>query len=76
MRTTIDKFGRFVIPKALRDKIGLRPGDEIEIEEQGQKIIIKKVEHESSLRFEEGVLVFTGMATGDLLESVRRHRDH
>jgi AbrB family looped-hinge helix DNA binding protein len=26
MRTTIDKAGRLVIPKPLRDRIGLRPG--------------------------------------------------
>lgn len=27
MRTTIDKAGRVVIPKPLRDAIGLRPGE-------------------------------------------------
>ncbi|MBM3675492.1 MAG: AbrB/MazE/SpoVT family DNA-binding domain-containing protein [Actinobacteria bacterium] len=26
MRTTIDQAGRLVIPKALRDAVGLRPG--------------------------------------------------
>ncbi len=26
MRTTIARFGRLVIPKSLRDQIGLRPG--------------------------------------------------
>jgi AbrB family looped-hinge helix DNA binding protein len=26
MRTTIDKAGRVVIPKPLRDRVGLRPG--------------------------------------------------
>jgi AbrB family looped-hinge helix DNA binding protein len=26
MRTTIDKAGRLVIPKSLRDSVGLRPG--------------------------------------------------
>ncbi|MGH2710133.1 MAG: AbrB/MazE/SpoVT family DNA-binding domain-containing protein [Actinomycetota bacterium] len=31
MRTTIDKAGRVVIPKAVRDALGLRGGEEIEI---------------------------------------------
>ena len=31
MITTIDKAGRVVIPAALREKAGLRPGGEVEI---------------------------------------------
>ena len=31
MKTTIDRAGRVVIPKALRDRAGLRPGTELEI---------------------------------------------
>jgi AbrB family looped-hinge helix DNA binding protein len=31
MRTTIDKAGRIVVPKALRDLLGLRPGAELDI---------------------------------------------
>jgi AbrB family looped-hinge helix DNA binding protein len=31
MRTTIDKAGRLVIPAAVRDRAGLRPGTTIEI---------------------------------------------
>jgi AbrB family looped-hinge helix DNA binding protein len=31
MRTTIDKAGRVVIPKAIRDELGLRGGSHIEI---------------------------------------------
>jgi AbrB family looped-hinge helix DNA binding protein len=31
MRTTIDKAGRLVIPLALRERAGLRPGAELEI---------------------------------------------
>lgn len=34
MRTTIDKAGRLVIPKELRDKVGLVPGD-VEVELDG-----------------------------------------
>ncbi len=31
MRTTIDTAGRVVVPKALRDALGLGPGTELEI---------------------------------------------
>lgn len=31
MRTTIDSAGRIVVPKALRDELGLRGGEELEI---------------------------------------------
>ncbi len=31
MKTTIDSAGRVVIPKALRDRAGLQPGMEIEV---------------------------------------------
>jgi AbrB family looped-hinge helix DNA binding protein len=42
MRTTIDKAGRVVIPRALRDKIGLRAG-EVEIVADGAGIRIEPV---------------------------------
>jgi AbrB family looped-hinge helix DNA binding protein len=31
MRTTIDKAGRIVVPKRLRDALGMSPGTELEI---------------------------------------------
>lgn len=39
MRTTIDKAGRVVVPKALRDQVGLVPGEiEIEVDGSGLRI--------------------------------------
>ena len=39
MRTTIDKAGRVVIPRALRDEVGLRAGDvEVVVEGAGVRI--------------------------------------
>jgi AbrB family looped-hinge helix DNA binding protein len=32
MRTTIDAAGRIVVPKRLRDELGLQPGQELELE--------------------------------------------
>ncbi|MGH8995860.1 MAG: AbrB/MazE/SpoVT family DNA-binding domain-containing protein [Acidimicrobiales bacterium] len=40
MRTTIDRVGRLVIPKALRDQAGLQPGD-IEVTLDGAGIRIE-----------------------------------
>lgn len=31
MRTTMDKAGRLVVPKALREELGLRDGGEVEL---------------------------------------------
>ncbi|OGW52426.1 MAG: hypothetical protein A2Z46_05825 [Nitrospirae bacterium RBG_19FT_COMBO_55_12] len=75
MKTTLDRFGRVVVPKDIRDKLGLKPGAEIEIDEHGNEIVLKPVEHETPLKLEEGVLVFTGTATGDLMEAIRTHRE-
>jgi AbrB family looped-hinge helix DNA binding protein len=43
MRTTIDKAGRLVIPRALRTRIGLAGGGEVEIELDGAAIRIEPV---------------------------------
>jgi AbrB family looped-hinge helix DNA binding protein len=32
---TIDKAGRIVIPKSLREELGLEPGDSLEMEKVG-----------------------------------------
>jgi AbrB family looped-hinge helix DNA binding protein len=75
MKTTLDRFGRVVVPKDIRDRLGLKPGAEIEINEQKNEVVLKLVEHGTPLKLEEGVLVFTGTATGDLMEAVRTHRE-
>jgi len=74
MKTTLDRFGRLVVPKEIRDRLGLKPGDEVEIEEQGNEAVLKPVEHEAPLKVQEGVLVFTGATTGDLTGVVNAHR--
>ena len=43
MRTTIDKAGRLVIPRAFRDRIGLANGGEVEVELDGAGVRIEPV---------------------------------
>ena len=66
MRTTIDKAGRLVIPRALRCRIGLAGGGAIELELDGAAIRIEPVAG-TELRDEGGLLVIP--AGGDPIDS-------
>ncbi|MES2391814.1 MAG: AbrB/MazE/SpoVT family DNA-binding domain-containing protein [Acidobacteriota bacterium] len=37
----IDKLGRLVVPKKVRDAIGLRAGDNLDIEVRGEEIVLR-----------------------------------
>lgn len=57
MRTTIDKAGRLVIPKALRDQSGITAG-EVEISLDGSAIRIESVAADNLVE-EDGLLLLT-----------------
>lgn len=73
MRTTIDKAGRLVVPKVLRDRLGLRPGA-VEISADGAALRVEPVT-ERGLERRSGRLVIpsTGMTIDD--GAVRALRD-
>jgi len=41
MRTTVDSGGRLVIPKALRDRLGIAPGEPLDVRERDGRIEIE-----------------------------------
>jgi AbrB family looped-hinge helix DNA binding protein len=73
MRATIDKAGRVVIPKPLRDHLGLLPG-EVEVVEDGTGIHIEPIATEELGEEANGRLVIgaSGMPVDD--EMVRAFR--
>ncbi len=75
MKTTIDRFGRVVVPKEMRQHFGLAPGVAVEIDERDQEIVIRQVAGYPPLQTEDGVLVFTGEAAGDIASWVRKVRE-
>lgn len=70
MKTTIDKAGRLVIPRPLRDQIGLARGGEVEIELDGAAIRIEPVIG-SGLREDRGLLVIPTSGTALTAAAVR-----
>ncbi|MBN1835027.1 MAG: AbrB/MazE/SpoVT family DNA-binding domain-containing protein [Spirochaetales bacterium] len=75
MRTKVDRFGRIVVPKEIRDRHGLVPGSEVEIEETAEVILLRLLTDLPGLVEKDGLLVFRGRATGQLETSLRSHRN-
>ncbi len=80
MRTTIDKAGRLVIPRSLRDRIGLATGGEVEVELDGAALRIEPVGG-GALREQDGLLIIpatgstlTGAVVRELIDAERHGR--
>jgi AbrB family looped-hinge helix DNA binding protein len=80
-RLTIDKAGRVVIPKPLREELHLEPGDALEVESAGEQITLRPVRGTGPLTKECGVWVFhsgrplPASATDEMLQQIREERD-
>lgn len=78
---TIDSAGRVVIPKPLRDELGLAPGDTLSLESDGERVMLRPVRSSSSLRKEQGIWVFRSgrtIAAGEtdqVLDALREERN-
>lgn len=81
MRTTIDKAGRIVVPKAMRDTLGLNGGREVEIALVDGHIEIEPVSTNMWLERRNGMLVavtdrdmppLTAEMVREMLEQIRR----
>jgi AbrB family looped-hinge helix DNA binding protein len=75
METSLDRFGRIVIPKKIREDFNLKAGTPIRIEESEQAIILTPVHGEPSLHVKDGVLVFSGTPIEDLSDALAKHRE-
>ncbi len=81
MRLLIDKAGRIVIPKPVREQLRLEPGDALEMESAGERITLRPMRGTGPLTKEHGVWVFrTGKplpasTTDELLQRIREERD-
>ena len=59
MTTRLGAKGQVVIPKAVRDRAGLQPGDEVEIDIDGDTVVVTAVRRKRQLA---GRFAGSGMA--------------
>lgn len=72
----IDNFGRVVIPKAIRDNLGLEPGTEVALSEEGGGVTLRPARQGLFLKRKGNVLVLAGgRPTGDMTDIIRKVRE-
>ena len=79
---SVDKAGRVVLPKDLRDKLRLEAGDELSVEEDNEQIVLRPVRAQATLTKERGVWVYQGArgarrsteSLADLIDAAREER--
>jgi AbrB family looped-hinge helix DNA binding protein len=78
MEATVDQVGRIVLPKALRDRLGLTPGTVVDVSQYGNGLHLAPGGRTAQLVHRNGQLVATSetqITDNDvlgLMDSVRR----
>jgi len=75
---TIDKAGRLVLPKRLRNQMRLEAGDDLLVESVGDTITLRPIRPQPALQKELGVGVYQGErakeSITDLIDQAREER--
>ena len=80
-KVRIDRAGRIVLPKALRDELRLSPGDSLDLTVQDDALTLRPSRAASPLQKERGVWVFcsgkplSAAEMEETLGKVRERRD-
>lgn len=74
MLTTLDKFGRVIIPQKLRKRLGIHLGSNLNISEEGNRIVLELVLEDEPVVEKDGILIYTGMLKGNIHSEIAKHR--
>lgn len=77
MKLTMDSAGRIVLPKAIRDRLGLKAGMQLEVSEGADGLVMRPVEMRPSLERRGNLLVYVGeLPEGvDVLKAIEDDRE-
>lgn len=70
MTTKVSKKGQITIPKTLRTRLGIRPGQMLEVREDHGRLVISKVVAKDPIESVVGILKLE-KSTDELIEDIR-----
>jgi len=56
VEVSVDDRGRILVPKDLRDKLGIRGGERLSVDERDGEVVLRPVESKESLKELKGVV--------------------
>ena len=75
-KLTLDKAGRLVLPKPLREQMQLSAGTVLEMEREGECITLRPIRPKATLRKKQGVWVYQGEPSDDSIpDLIDRERE-
>ena len=79
MNVKIDKAGRIILPKPVRDRLRLRQGSSFKVEERPEGVLLKPIGQRPSMVKENGLWVHLGSVPrsfdwDEVVDSVREDR--
>lgn len=77
-RLNIDQAGRVVLPKPVRDRLQLEPGESLEMESYEDHIVLRPIRGNVPLRKKRGIWVFradTPLAASEVDDTIRKVRE-
>jgi antitoxin PrlF len=73
MKATVSEKGQVTIPKRLRDRLGIRPGQVLDFEERAGELVARKTAAGEGVRSLYGVIDL-GVSTDQFLDELRGPR--
>jgi len=70
MKSVVSEKGQVTIPKALRDRLGIKPGEVLDFEAEGGRLVAKKAAPRDPVDAVYG-LIRLGVSTDQFVERLR-----
>jgi AbrB family looped-hinge helix DNA binding protein len=78
---SIDRAGRLVLPKPVREQLQLEPGELLELESFEDHVVLRPVRGNGAMRKKQGIWVFSGgrplkaVTVRETIRNIRKERE-